>query len=155
MGDLAATDYMLGVLQDPFGKFHMGMTAENVAQHEGIIRQMQDDLALESQRRATRAIAQGHFRQQIVPIEIATRKGTVVFDTDEHVRADITAERLAKIKPAFRKEGSVTAGNAPGINGGASAVMLASGDACARRVCGPWHGWSATPMRASIPKSWG
>lgn len=129
MGDLAAVDYMLGILQDPFGKFHMGITAENVAEREGITRQMQDELALESQRRATRAISEGRFSSQIVPVEIATRKGVVTFEVDEHVRSETTAEHLAKMKPAFRKDGSVTAGNASGINDGAAALVLASGEA--------------------------
>lgn len=129
MGDLAATDYMLGILHDPFGKFHMGITAENVATREGITRQMQDELALESHRRAALAIAEGRFASQIVPVAIASRKGTVMFEVDEHVRADATAEQLAKMKPAFRKDGSVTAGNASGINDGAAALVLASAEA--------------------------
>jgi acetyl-CoA C-acetyltransferase len=128
MGDLTATDYMLGILHDPFHRVHMGITAENVAQQGGITREMQDQLALESQQRAARAIAEGRFKSQIVPVEIASRKGTVVFDTDEHVRADATAEQLAKMKPAFRNDGTgtVTAGNASGINDGAAAVVLAT-----------------------------
>jgi acetyl-CoA C-acetyltransferase len=128
MGDLTATDYMLGILHDPFHRIHMGVTAENVAQRDGITREMQDQLALESQKRAARAIAEGRFKSQIVPVEIASRKGTVVFDTDEHVRADVTADQLAKMKPAFRSDGTgtVTAGNASGINDGAAAVVLAT-----------------------------
>jgi acetyl-CoA C-acetyltransferase len=128
MGDLTATDYMLGILHDPFHRIHMGVTAENVAQREGITREMQDQLALESQNRAARAIAEGRFKSQIVPVEIASRKGTVVFDTDEHVRSDVTADQLAKMKPAFRNDGTgtVTAGNASGINDGAAAVVLAT-----------------------------
>ena len=129
MGDLTATDYMLGILHDPFHRIHMGVTAENVARRDGITREMQDQLAVESHRRAARAIAEGRFREQIVPVEVATRKGTVLFDTDEHVRADTTLEQLAKMKPAFDKEGSVTAGNASGINDGAAALVLASGEA--------------------------
>lgn len=129
MGDLAATDYMLGILHDPFHRIHMGITAENVAKRDGITREMQDALAVESHKRAARAIAEGRFQEQIVPVEVATRKGTVLFDTDEHVRADTTIEQLAKMKPAFDKEGSVTAGNASGLNDGAAALVLASGDA--------------------------
>ncbi|MDB5942342.1 MAG: thlA, partial [Ramlibacter sp.] len=126
MGDMQGTDYMLGILHDPFHRIHMGITAENVAARDGITRAMQDELAVESHRRAARAIAEGRFKSQIVPVEIATRKGTVVFDTDEHVRADASLEQLSKMKPAFRKDGSVTAGNASGINDGAAAVVLAS-----------------------------
>lgn len=128
MGDAALLDYMTGILHDPFDKVHMGITAENVAARYGVTREQQDATAIESQRRAARAIAEGRFAAQIVPVEIATRKGTVVFDTDEHVRADVTAEQLAKMKPAFQKDGSVTAGNASGINDGAAALVLASGD---------------------------
>ncbi len=129
MGDLAATDYMLGILHDPFHRIHMGITAENVAAQEGISRQMQDEVALQSQQRAARAIAEGRFKSQIVPVSISTRKGTVVFDTDEHVRADASAEQLARMKPSFKADGSVTAGNASGINDGAAAVVLATGQA--------------------------
>jgi len=126
MGDAQATDYMLGILHDPFHKIHMGITAENVAHRDGITREMQDALAVESQQRAARAIAEGRFKSQIVPVEIATRKGTVVFDTDEHVRGETTIEQLAKMKPAFKEGGSVTAGNASGLNDGACAVLLAT-----------------------------
>ena len=129
MGDSAAVDYMLGILHDPFHKIHMGITAENVAAQEGITREMQDALALQSQQRAARAIAEGRFASQIVPVEIASRKGTVRFDTDEHVRADASAEQLAKMKPAFKPDGSVTAGNASGLNDGAAALVLATASA--------------------------
>jgi acetyl-CoA C-acetyltransferase len=129
MGDFQATDYVLGILHDPFHKIHMGLTAENVAQRDGITREMQDSLAVESQRRAARAIAEGRFKSQIVPVEMATRKGTVTFDTDEHVRGDTSIEHLAKMKPAFKEGGSVTAGNASGLNDGACAVVLATADA--------------------------
>lgn len=125
LGDGALVDYMNGILHDPWQKIHMGVTAENVAARYGIDREAQDALALESQRRAARAIAEGRFREQIVPVEIASRKGTIVFDTDEHVRGDVTADGLAKMKPVFRKDGSVTAGNASGLNDGAAAVVLA------------------------------
>jgi len=130
MGDVQMLDYVIGALHDPFHKIHMGITAENVAEQEGITREMQDALALESQQRATRAIAEGRFKSQIVPVEIAGRKGTVLFDTDEHVRTDVTLDQLAKMKPAFKREGgTVTAGNASGINDGAGAVVLATGAA--------------------------
>ncbi|APV37812.1 acetyl-CoA acetyltransferase [Pseudomonas frederiksbergensis] len=127
MGDMQATDYVLGALQDPFGGFHMGITAENIAERYGITRQTQDELALLSQQRAARAIAEGRFTDQIVPIEVASRKGTVTFATDEHVRAEVNAEQLGKMKPAFKKDGSVTAGNASGLNDGAGALILATG----------------------------
>ena len=129
MGDSKSIDYMLGILHDPWQKMHMGITAENVAERYGISREMQDSLALESQRRAAAAIAAGYFKEQITPVEIATRKGTVLFDTDEHVRAGTTLEQLAGMKPAFRKDGgTVTAGNASGINDGAAAMTLVAGD---------------------------
>ncbi|NYZ17330.1 acetyl-CoA C-acyltransferase family protein [Azospirillum sp. RWY-5-1] len=125
MGDGALVDYMVGILHDPWHKVHMGITAENVAARYGIDREAQDALALESQRRAARAIAGGRFKDQIVPLVIPSRKGPVTFDTDEHVRADVTPEGLAKMKPVFKKDGTVTAGNASGINDGAAAVVLA------------------------------
>ncbi len=127
MGDAKSIDYMLGILHDPWQKMHMGITAENVAERYRISRDMQDQLAVQSQQRAAHAIEAGYFREQIVPVEIATRKGTVVFDTDEHVRGSTTLEVLAGMKPAFKKDGLVTAGNASGINDGAAAVVLASG----------------------------
>ncbi|NMM76996.1 acetyl-CoA C-acyltransferase family protein [Acidovorax sp. SRB_24] len=128
MGDARSIDYMLGILHDPWQKMHRGITAENVAERYNISREMQDQLAAESQRRAAHAIAEGRFKEQIVPVEIKTRKGTVLFDTDEHVRAGTTLDVLAGMKPAFQKDGgTVTAGNASGINDGAAAVVLASG----------------------------
>ncbi|CAK15959.1 acetyl-CoA C-acyltransferase family protein [Pseudomonas entomophila] len=132
MGDLQGVDYLVGVLQDPFEHFHMGITAENVAASEGITREMQDEVALTSQRRAARAIAEGRFAGQIVPIEIKTRKGPVQFAVDENVRGDVTAEQLAGMKPVFKKDGSVTAGNASSINDGAAGLVLATGDAVRR-----------------------
>lgn len=127
MGDSAILDYMTGILHDPFENIHMGITAENVAARYGIGRRMQDELALESQQRAARAIAEGRFRSQIVAVEVPSRKGPVSFETDEHVRPDVNAEQLAKMKPVFKEGGTVTAGNASGINDGAAAVVLASG----------------------------
>ncbi|WP_060513292.1 acetyl-CoA C-acyltransferase family protein [Pseudomonas sp. NBRC 111124] len=132
MGDLQGIDYTVGVLQDPFEHFHMGITAENVAAKHGISREMQDELALTSQRRAARAQAEGRFDSQIVPLELKTRKGTVQFAIDEHVRADVTAEQLAGMKTVFKKDGTVTAGNASGINDGAAGLVLATGDAVRR-----------------------
>lgn len=125
MGDNKMVDMMVGALHDPFGTIHMGVTAENVAAKYGITRADQDALALESHRRAAAAIAAGHFKGQIVPVELKSRKGTVLFDTDEHVRLDATLEDLAKLKPVFVKEnGTVTAGNASGINDAAAALVL-------------------------------
>ncbi|AYG44651.1 acetyl-CoA C-acyltransferase [Pseudomonas sp. Leaf58] len=132
MGDLQGIDYTVGVLHDPFQHFHMGITAENVSAKHGITREMQDELALTSQRRAARAIAEGRFASQIVPLELKTRKGSVQFSVDEHVRGDVTAEQLAGMKTVFKKDGTVTAGNASGINDGAAGLVLASGDAVRR-----------------------
>jgi acetyl-CoA C-acetyltransferase len=137
MGDLTVTDYMLGILHDPFGKVHMGITAENVADREGITREMQDALAVESHRRAARAIAEGRFKSQIVPVDVPSRKGPVRFEIDEHVRGETSAEQLANMKPAFRRDGTVTAGNASGINDGAAALLLASGEAVKTRGLKP------------------
>lgn len=132
MGDLQGIDYTVGVLHDPFQHFHMGITAENVSASQGITREMQDELALTSQRRAARAIAEGRFTSQIVPLELKTRKGSVQFSVDEHVRGEVTAEQLAGMKPVFKTDGTVTAGNASGINDGAAGLVLASGDAVRR-----------------------
>ena len=132
MGDTKMLDMMVAVLTDPFGAGHMGMTAENQAVKWGITRQEQDTLALESQARAALAISEGRFKSQIVPITLKTRKGDVVFDTDEHPKAT-SLEALAKMKPAFKKEnGTVTAGNASGINDGAAFLVLADAAAAAR-----------------------
>lgn len=126
LGDGAVIDYMNTLLHDPWGKFHMGVTAENVAERYGISREQQDALALESQARAARALENGYFREQVVPVEIRSRKDTAYFDTDEHLRPDLTLERLAALKPVFKKEGgTVTAGNASGLNDGAAALILA------------------------------
>ncbi len=127
MGDTKLIDMMVATLTDPFGVGHMGITAENLATKWGITREEQDALAVESQRRAAAAIAEGRFKSQIVPIVKQTRKGEVVFDTDEYVKASTTMESLAKLKPAFKKDGTVTAGNASGINDGAAFFVL--GDA--------------------------
>ncbi|MBL8328026.1 MAG: acetyl-CoA C-acyltransferase family protein [Rubrivivax sp.] len=132
MGDTKLIDTMVAVLTDPFGVGHMGMTAENLCAKWGITREEQDALAVESQRRAAAAIAEGRFKSQIVPVVKQTKKGEVVFDTDEYVKANTTMETLAKLKPAFKKDGSVTAGNASGINDGAAFFVLADGDVAAK-----------------------
>jgi acetyl-CoA C-acetyltransferase len=137
MGDLPVQDFLLGALHDPFGHFHMGVTAENVARRCAVSRTEQDEAAVESHRRAARAIAQGYFREQNLPVEVRSRRGTIVFDTDEHVRPDATIAAMATLKPVFEKDGTVTAGNASGLNDGAAAVVLASGDAVAARGITP------------------
>ena len=131
MGEVKALDMMAGALTCPFGTGHMGVTAENVAGECGIPRAAQDALALESQQRAARAIAEGRFRTQIVPVPVRGRAGFALFDTDEHPRAT-SAEALAGLKPAFRPGGSVTAGNASGLNDGAAALVLARAEAAER-----------------------
>jgi len=128
MGDTRAVDMMTGALTCPFGTGHMGVTAENVAKEHGITRAAQDAFALESQARAAKAIAEGRFKDQIVAVEISSRKGPVVFDTDEHPKAT-SAEALAGLKTVFQKDGAVTAGNASGINDGAAALVLARASA--------------------------
>ncbi len=125
MGNTQLIDTMVATLTDPFGVGHMGITAENLVAKWGITREEQDAVAVESHRRAATAIAEGRFQSQIVPIVRQTRKGEVVFDTDEHVKPATTLESLAKMKPAFKKDGSVTAGNASGINDGAAFFVLA------------------------------
>jgi acetyl-CoA C-acetyltransferase len=115
---------MVGALTDPFDSVHMGITAENIADRWKITRQQQDEFAVESHRRAINAIEKGYFKEQIAPLEVKTRKGAVVVDRDEHPRADATVEGMAKLRAVFRKDGSVTAGNASGINDGAAAVVL-------------------------------
>ncbi|MDZ5460525.1 beta-ketothiolase BktB [Azohydromonas lata] len=125
MGDAKLVDMMAGALHDPFHNVHMGMTAENVAAKWGISRDEQDRLAVESHRRAQRAIEAGHFKEQIVPVMLKSRMGEVAFDTDEHVRLGATLENMAKLKPVFTTEGgTVTAGNASGINDAAAALVL-------------------------------
>lgn len=129
MGDSPALDYMLGILHDPFHDIHMGVTAENIAAQADISRLEQDTLAVESHRRASRAIAEGRFDSQLVAISVPGRNGPSDFLVDEHVRADASLEKLAAMKPAFAANGTVTAGNASGLNDGASALVLASGKA--------------------------
>jgi len=124
MNDGSVIDMMVGALTDPFDTVHMGITAETMAEKWNITREQQDEFAVESHRRAISAIEKGHFKDQILPIELKTRKGVTVFDKDEHPRADVSLEGLAKLRAAFKKDGSVTAGNASGINDGAAAVVL-------------------------------
>jgi len=131
MGHAPLVDYLVGVLNDPWHTVHMGVTAENVATRYGITREMQDALALESQRRAAHAIGSGRFTDQIVPMQVLARSGSsgrgepVAFEIDEHVRGDVTPEQLAKMKPVFKTDGQVTAGNSSGVNDGAASVVLA------------------------------
>ncbi len=124
MGDTRAQDMMTGALTCPFGTGHMGVTAENVAREHAVTRADQDAFALQSQSRAAHAIAEGRFKDQIVAVEVPTRKGPVTFDTDEHPKAT-SAEALAGLRTVFQKDGTVTAGNASGINDGAAALVLA------------------------------
>ncbi|QWD73201.1 acetyl-CoA C-acyltransferase family protein [Polynucleobacter sp. MG-5-Ahmo-C2] len=129
MGDTKMLDLMVAVLTDPFGVGHMGVTAENLVEKWKLTREEQDALAVESHRRAANAIKEGRFKSQIVPITIKSRKGDVVFDTDEHCKPDTTMETLGKMKAVFKKEGgSVTAGNASGINDGAAFFVLADAE---------------------------
>ncbi len=129
MGDVKMLDFMLGALHDPRMHIHMGITAENVAARYDISRDQQDAYAVQSQERAAKAIAAGVFKDQIVPVELKTRKGVVLFDTDEGVKGDTSVDTLSKMKPAFKKEeGTVTAGNASTLNDGAGAVVMASAE---------------------------
>ena len=137
MGDATMIDMMVAALHDPFDNIHMGETAENLAESHQITRGEQDGLAVESHRRAAHAIAEGRFKSQILPITQKTRKGETVFDTDEHVRADASAADLAKLRPVFRKDGTVTAGNASGINDAAAAVVLMEAATAAKRGAKP------------------
>ena len=128
MGDGKVHDMMLGALHDPFVHGHMGITAENISSRYQISRDMQDQFALTSQQRASKAINDGVFKDQILPIEIKTRKGIDIFDTDEHPKPNTTSETLSGLIAAFKTDGVVTAGNASGINDGAAALILANGD---------------------------
>jgi acetyl-CoA C-acetyltransferase len=126
MGDGKVHDMMLGALHDPFGHGHMGITAENISSRYQISRNMQDEFAFTSQKRASKALEDGTFKEQILPIEIKTRKGIDVFENDEHLKPNTTMESLSGLRTAFKKDGVVTAGNASGINDGASALILAN-----------------------------
>ena len=129
MGDVRTMDMMLGALNCPFGTGHMGVTAENVSAEHDVSREAQDEFALESQKRAAAAIEAGYFKDQIVPVMVKVKRDEVAFDTDEHVKPNTTLEGLAGLRPAFKKDGSVTAGNASGINDGAAALVLARASA--------------------------
>jgi acetyl-CoA C-acetyltransferase len=133
MNDTRMVDMMVGALNDPFDDCHMGVTAENVAAKWGISREDQDALAVESHRRAAAAIEAGYFKSQIVPVELKVKGGTQIFDTDEGVRRDTTMEKLARLKPVFVKDGTVTAGNASSINDAAAAVVLMERSVAERR----------------------
>ena len=138
MGNVSLVDTMMSDgLLDAFGGYHMGITAENVARQFGISRDQQDAFALASQQKAARAQAAGHFRDEIAPVSIETRKGTTLVDADDHLRPETNAEALAKLRPAFDKEGSVTAGNASGLNDGAAALVLMREEEAARRGLTP------------------
>ena len=138
MGNVSLVDTMMSDgLIDAFGGYHMGITAENVARQFGISRDQQDAFALASQQKAARAQAAGHFKAEIAPVSIETRKGTTLVDADDHLRPDTNAEALAKLRPAFDKEGSVTAGNASGLNDGAAALVLMREEEATRRGLTP------------------
>ena len=137
MNDVSAVDVLVGALTDPFDEIHMGVTAENVARRWGISREDQDELAVESHRRAICAIKTGIFKSQIVPIGLKTKKGTTYFETDESPRTDATMENLAKLKPVFDENGTVTAGNSSSINDGAAAVVLMERHAAEERGLKP------------------
>ncbi len=138
MGDSKMMDMMVGALTDPFDTVHMGVTAENVAAKCGLNRDVQDAFAVESHKRAAAATAAGHFKSQILPIELKSKKGPIQFDTDEHIRADASVEGMGKLKAVFQKEnGTVTAGNASGINDAAAAVVLMEKSAAAAKGLKP------------------
>jgi acetyl-CoA C-acetyltransferase len=141
MGDASLTDAVVGALTDPFNEIHMGVTAENLATSHGISREAQDEFSLESHRRAQAALEGGLFEQQVVPVEVKGRKGTVEFKVDEHVRLDASLETFSKLRPAFNKDGTVTAGNASGVNDAAGAVVVMSADRAQQL---------GTPVRARI-----
>lgn len=125
MGDANIQDLTLGILSDPFGSGHMGMTAENIAKQYGLTREQLDQFAVDSHHKAARAIAEGRFDEQIVAVDVAQGKQTISFKRDEHVREGVELSDLARLKPAFKKDGIVTAGNASGINDGAASLVLA------------------------------
>lgn len=137
LGDSQAVDYMNGILHDPWKRIHMGVTAENIAERYHITREMQDGMALQSQQHAARAIAEGRFKSQIVPVQVKSKRTAVLFDTDENVRADIDIEKLAKMQPVFQPGGTVTAGNASSLNDGAAALVLAQENVVKRQNLQP------------------
>jgi len=134
MNDGTVVDAVVGALTDPFDGCHMGVTAENVAGDYGVSREEQDALAAESHRRAAAAAAAGYFASQITPVQVPSRKGAVIVDADEHIRPGLTIADLARLKPAFAPEGTVTAGNASGVNDAAAAVVLAGQDYAERHA---------------------
>ncbi|MBK6601307.1 MAG: acetyl-CoA C-acyltransferase family protein [Betaproteobacteria bacterium] len=154
MSDSKMIDMMVGALTDPFDVVHMGVTAENIATRYKITRAEQDALAVESHKRAAAAIAAGHFKSQILPIELKSKKGPLVFDTDEHVRADASLEGMAKLKAVFAKEnGTVTAGNASGINDAAAAVVLMEKSAAEKKGLKPMArlvGWGHAGVEPNV-----
>ncbi len=137
MGDVNVEDLTLGILSDPFGSGHMGCTAENIAKQYGLSREQLDQFALESHQKAARAIAEGRFDDQIVAVDVSRGKQTSLFSRDEHVRDSVQLSDLARLKPAFQKDGVVTAGNASGINDGAATLVLAHSDEAAQRGLTP------------------
>jgi acetyl-CoA C-acetyltransferase len=137
LNDGGTVDMMVGALTDPFDTVHMAITAENIAEKWKISRVQQDELAVESHRRAINAIEKGYFKEQILPVELKTRKGTTLFDKDEHPRADASLEGMAKLRAVFKKDGSITAGNASGINDAAAAVVLMEQSAAAKKGLKP------------------
>ncbi len=137
MGDAAVVDAMTGALHDPFGHGHMGVTAENIAAKYGFTREQQDAFAVESHKRAAKAMAQGFFDSQITPVEIKSKKGVDKFVTDEHVRKDLKPEDMAKLKAVFKKDGTVTAGNASGLNDAGAAVVLMDSKAAEKKNLKP------------------
>ncbi|OJA04927.1 beta-ketothiolase BktB [Halomonas sp. QHL1] len=137
MGDVNVEDLTLGILSDPFGSGHMGCTAENIAIQYGLSREQLDQFALESHQKAARAIAEGRFEDQIVAVEVSRGKETTLFSRDEHVRDGVQLSDLARLKPAFQKDGVVTAGNASGINDGAATLVLAHADEATQRGLAP------------------
>jgi acetyl-CoA C-acetyltransferase len=155
MNNATVIDVMVGALTDPFDDVHMGVTAENIAAKWRITREDQDALAVESHRRAVEAIKHCVFKNQIIPIELKSKTGTVIFDTDEQPRADATVEALAKLKPAFDKAGTVTAGNASGINDGAAALVIAEGGFAEERGLKPMARLVDYAMAGVEPKHMG
>jgi len=133
MGDASVVDAMTGALHDPFGHGHMGVTAENIAAKYGFTREQQDQFSVESHRRAANAMEKGYFKEQIVPIELKTRKGVEQYTKDEHVRPGAKMEDLAKLKAVFKKDGTVTAGNASGINDAGAAIVMMEAGAAAKQ----------------------
>ena len=153
MGAATMVDMMVGALSDPFGAGHMGVTAENVAAEYAIDRSQQDEFAAESQRRALSAIEAGYFKSQIVPVDVRVRRDTVTFDTDEHPKTGTTVASLGSLRAAFQKDGTVTAGNASGINDGAAAMVLANTAAVERHGLKPrvkLLGYAHAGVRADI-----